>query len=100
MTLRPKDYSEARKISCLFQGILGVFSSMVLDNGLCFGIFINSMVAYWVSYVIITRRRPHSPSNMDLYFIAWGFLVICIVIAPVVSMIGLKLIFRYVMHME
>jgi hypothetical protein len=94
MKLISKDYAKARQVAYAFQVILGILSMMVLDNGLCFGIFINSMVAYWVCYFIITLRRPDNPSNIDIIFLAWSFPVICIFIAPIVSIIGLAIYCR------
>jgi hypothetical protein len=91
MKLISKDYAKAREVAYAFQVILGILSVMVLDNGLCCRIFINSMVAYWVCYFIITLRRPYDPSNMDIIFLAWGFPVICVLIAPIVSIFGLAL---------
>jgi hypothetical protein len=94
MKLISKDYARAREVTFAFQVILGILSVMVIDNGLCFGIFMNSAAAYWVCYFIITRRRPQNPSNMDIIFLAWGFPVICFLIAPILSILGLALYYQ------
>jgi hypothetical protein len=65
-------YRKASALVVVQQVLLGLIAGMMLDGGALGSIFLYSLVAFWVVFVIIVVRRPRNPTKTDIFLIKWG----------------------------
>lgn len=69
------------------QILLGLLAGMCLDGGVLGMIFLYSLIAFWVGFVMIVSRRPNNPTKVDIFVIKWGsflLFLISLVMSPLI----------------
>ena len=67
------------------QILLGLLTGMCLDGGILGMIFLYSLAAFWVGFIMIISRRPRNPTKVDIFLIKWGtflLFLISLVMSP------------------
>ena len=77
-------YREAIRFALLLQVITTIVLMMVLDGGILAKTGAAAMIAFWIGASLIILRRPKTPSEMDLLYLRFGYLV-ALVIAALLS---------------
>jgi len=71
-------YADAAQ-SALAQQVIILFLAIgILDGGDILNICLIAFVAFWVGAGLIWRRRPKTPTKLDLMVIQAGYLPLCI----------------------
>ena len=65
-------YRRSIRIALIWFGILMLGSITVLDMGQTIQVFSCSVGVYFVLLLLIMRRRPTTPSKLDLLLVGWG----------------------------
>ena len=73
-------YIQGFIIALIFQAIFLLLGSIALDLGEQLRWTILSIIAYWITALIIVIRRPQSPTRFDLAAIRSGFIVIFLLV--------------------
>ena len=60
------------------QAAVLLLASMILDGGDILSMCLVALVGFWAGAVIICARRPQTPTRLDLLFIRFGYLPLCI----------------------
>ena len=76
--LAPSPYKESLKAAIIQQGIVLLLAAGILDGGDVFAICLIAVVAFWVGVWLVRRHRPTAPSRLDLVFIHWGYMPLCV----------------------
>lgn len=66
-------YWRAVQVSLAFQIALGLVAVTSADGHELLQVWSLTMAAYWAGVVVIFCRRPHTPTNLDLLLVRWGF---------------------------
>ena len=76
--LAPSPYKESLKAALIQQGIVMLLTAGILDGGDVFAIWLIAVLAFWVGVWLVRRNRPTAPSKVDLLFIHWSYLPLCV----------------------
>jgi hypothetical protein len=84
-------YGPALKRAVLLQLVAGVLTALMLDGGRSLGFFKVAIIGHWIGILLITGRRPHSPTKVDIILIRWGALLLLLVAAGIAPFIWLMI---------
>lgn len=70
------------------QAALGAMAGMVFDNGELGNIVGCSVVAYWLLFAVILIRRPKNPTQVDLFLVKLGPLILFAIAVVLVRFVG------------
>lgn len=77
--LAPSPYKESIKSALVQQGFVLVLAACIIDGGDIFKICFIAFIAFWVGVFLVRRRRPQTPTKLDLIFIRGSYLPLCAV---------------------
>jgi hypothetical protein len=55
---------------------LGLLAGMIMDDGCLGAMFFFTLVAFWAGFALIIIRRPRTPTEIDIFLIKWGTLLL------------------------
>jgi hypothetical protein len=68
-----RQYWSAIKDGVALQAIFGgMLFALMLDGGHLFEFFRVAFICHWLAILVIIARRPHSPTQIDLFCNRWG----------------------------
>jgi hypothetical protein len=93
--LVPSPYTAALKSALIQQGIVLFIAASILDGGDIFAICVNAFIGFWVGVYLVRRRRPQTPTKLDLYYAKP-----CVRISnqPISAHINLSKSFAFIIH--
>ena len=77
-TLAASPYKDAIKLALAQQIPILILSAGVLDGGDFFRICLIPFIAFWVGVFFIRRRRPETPTKLDIIIIQWSYMPLCV----------------------
>jgi hypothetical protein len=72
-------HKPAIKSALLQQGVILVLAAGILDGGDIFSICLIALVAFWTGVFLIRRRRPQTPTRIDLFMIRGSYIPLCVI---------------------
>lgn len=78
-TLASSPHKPAIKSALLQQVIILILAASILDGGDLFSICLIALVAFWAGVILIRRRRPQTPTRIDLFMIRGSYIPLCVI---------------------
>ena len=69
---------DSLKFSLLQQAVVLLFAAGIMDRGNILKISLGATLACWTVAGSVWIRRRDSPTRVDLVFIRWGFIPLCV----------------------
>jgi hypothetical protein len=67
-----ENYRSSIRVAVIFSGIAAILSGLMLDGGETARLTGIGLAVFWVSVLVAIRRRPRTPTHLDLLYIRWG----------------------------
>ena len=62
-------YKDSIQVALIFQLVVGILTSLMLDGGVTFQLWCFTMIAFWGGVLLVRTRRPSNPTKTDLFMI-------------------------------